>query len=73
MLWRKITLHLIANFILLIRYGQFIVSANKHYILRDEKEFLWLSNMTWELFYRGNRDYPNTYLKRRAEQGFIII
>ena len=64
---------MVGYFIAAISFGQFTVSENKHFILRDGKAFFWLGDTAWELFHRLNRSQAESYLKRRAEQGFTVI
>ncbi|GAB3924162.1 glycoside hydrolase family 140 protein [Mucilaginibacter myungsuensis] len=53
--------------------AQFIVSADKHHVLKDGKPFFWLGDTAWELFHRLDRNDADRYLKRRAEEGFTMI
>ena len=53
--------------------GQFSVSSNKRYLLKDGKPFFWLGDTGWELFHRLNKAEAEKYLKRRSEQGFTVI
>ncbi|MBA2562705.1 MAG: glycoside hydrolase family 140 protein [Chitinophagaceae bacterium] len=54
-------------------FSQFKISANKRYLLKDDKPFFWLGDTAWELFHRLDREQADQYLKRRAEQGFTVI
>ncbi|MEO9003820.1 MAG: glycoside hydrolase family 140 protein [Ginsengibacter sp.] len=54
-------------------YGQFTVSTNNRYLLKDGKPFYWLGDTGWELFHRLTREQADKYLKRRSEQGFTVI
>lgn len=64
-------------FLLLIsikqNFAQFSVSANHRYLLKNGQPFYWLGDTGWELFHRLTREEADTYLKRRAEQGFTVI
>jgi hypothetical protein len=53
--------------------GQFKVSENKRFILRDGKPFFWLGDTAWELFHRLNTAEATYYFKKRSEQGFTVI
>ena len=70
---KKSMLLLLFQFLNAITYGQFTVSENKHFVLRDGKPFFWLADTGWELFHRLNREQADDYLKRRAAQGFTVI
>lgn len=54
-------------------FGQFSVSANKRFLLKDGKPFFWLGDTGWELFHRLDRIDADKYLKRRSEQGFTVV
>jgi hypothetical protein len=54
-------------------FAQFAVSADKHYLLKDNKPFFWLGDTAWELFHRLNKEETDYYLKHRSEQGFTVI
>ncbi|MEO6719434.1 MAG: glycoside hydrolase family 140 protein [Ferruginibacter sp.] len=54
-------------------FTQFSVSANKRFLLKDNKPFFWLGDTGWELFHRLDRAETDRYLKRRSEQGFTVI
>ncbi len=54
-------------------FAQFTVSADKHYVLKDNKPFFWLGDTAWELFHRLNKEDADFYLKHRSEQGFTVI
>jgi hypothetical protein len=54
-------------------FAQFTVSADKHYILKDNKPFFWLGDTAWELFHRLNNEETDTYLKHRSDQGFTVV
>jgi hypothetical protein len=56
-----------------VTFAQFTVSADKHYIQKDNKPFFWMGDTAWELFHRLTRDETDSYLKHRSEQGFTII
>ena len=64
---------MLLQFLFIITYGQFTVSENKHFILRDGKPFFWLADTGWELFHRLNREQADDYLERRSAQGFTVI
>ncbi len=51
----------------------FSVSANKRYILKENKPFIWVGDTAWELFHALDRDSATYYLSKRASQGFTII
>ncbi len=51
----------------------FTVSANKRYILKENKPFIWVGDTAWELFHALDRDSATYYLTKRASQGFTII
>jgi len=51
----------------------FTVSANKRYILKEGKPFVWVGDTAWELFHRLDREEATFYLGKRAVQGFTII
>jgi hypothetical protein len=53
--------------------AQFSVSANKHFILKNQKPFFWMGDTAWELFERLNREEADNYLQTRAKQGFTVI
>ena len=53
--------------------GQFSVSPNGRYLLKDGKPFFWMGDTGWELFHRLNRDEAETYFRKRSEQGFNVI
>ncbi len=59
--------------IILPSNGQFRVSSNGHYLLRNGKDFFWLGDTGWELFHRLNREQSDQYLKSRHRQGFTVI
>ena len=61
---KKGTLFVLLQFLFIITYGQFTVSENKHFILRDGKPFFWLADTGWELFHRLNREQADDYLER---------
>ena len=55
-------------------YSQtFQVSANKRFIIKENKPFFWLGDTAWELFHRLDREEAEFYLKKRAAQGFTVI
>ena len=54
-------------------FAQFMVSPDKHYILKDGKPFFWMGDTAWELFHRLTREDADFYLKHRSEQGFTVI
>lgn len=60
-------------FLLMPGYAQFSKSENGHFIRKDNKPFFWLGDTAWELFHRLGREDADTYLKRRAEQGFTVV
>lgn len=70
---KKAILAIALHLLLLTCYGQFTVSENKRFILRDGKPFFWMGDTAWELFHRLNDDQAAYYLKRRFEQGFTVI
>jgi hypothetical protein len=50
------------------------VSDNQRFIVRsDGSPFFYLGDTAWELLHRLTREDAETYLKRRAEQGFTVI
>jgi len=50
------------------------VSENHHYLTyADGKPFFYLSDTTWELFHRLNREEASHYLNNRAQKGFTVI
>lgn len=51
----------------------FTVSANKRFILKENKPFVWVGDTAWELFHALDRDSTTYYLSKRASQGFTII
>lgn len=51
----------------------FTVSANKRYILKENKPFVWVGDTAWELFHALDRDSATYYLSKRASQGFTVI
>ncbi len=54
--------------------GPLRVSNNNRYLVRqDGTPFFWLGDTGWELFHRLTREEADTYLKRRAAQGFTVI
>jgi hypothetical protein len=53
--------------------AQFSLSDNHHFILKNQKPFVWIGDTAWELFHRLNREEADQYLKKRAEQGFTLI
>jgi hypothetical protein len=54
-------------------HGQFKVSENSRFILRDGKPFFWLGDTAWELFHRLSTKDATYYFKKRSEQGFTVI
>ena len=54
-------------------YGQFKVSENNRFILRDGKPFFWLGDTAWELFHRLSTKEATYYFQKRSEQGFTVI
>ncbi|MEO5682469.1 MAG: glycoside hydrolase family 140 protein [Chitinophagaceae bacterium] len=54
-------------------FAQFSVSANHRYLLKDGKPFFWMGDTAWELFHRLDSSGADTYLKKRAEQGFTVV
>lgn len=54
-------------------YGQFKVSENNRFIMRDGKPFFWLGDTAWELFHRLSAEEAAYYFKKRSEQGFTVI
>lgn len=63
--------------IIFISFGSmaqtFKVSANKRYILKDNKPFFWMGDTAWELFHALDRESASFYLSKRASQGFTLI
>lgn len=63
--------------IIFISFGSmaqtFKVSANKRYILKENKPFFWLGDTAWELFHVLDRESSTYYLSKRAGQGFTLI
>ncbi|WP_353719385.1 glycoside hydrolase family 140 protein [Dyadobacter sp. 676] len=55
------------------RAQHYVVSENKHFLLKDGKPFCWLGDTAWELFHRLSRPDADYYLQKRAEQGFTVI
>jgi Protein of unknown function (DUF4038)/Putative collagen-binding domain of a collagenase len=56
------------------RGGRLKVSDNKRFLVhQDNTPFFWLGDTAWELFHRLNREEADTYLKRRAAQGFTVV
>lgn len=51
----------------------FSVSANRRYILKENKPFVWVGDTAWELFHALDRDSATYYLSKRASQGFTVI
>lgn len=50
------------------------ISPNGHFLRRaDETPFFYLADTAWELFHRCSRDEAETYLQKRAAQGFTVI
>jgi len=50
------------------------VSDNQHFLARsDGSPFFYLGDTAWELLHRLTREDAETYLKRRAEQGYTVI
>lgn len=49
------------------------VSADGRRLEKDGKPFFWLADTAWELFRRLDRPATQTYLARRAAQGFNVI
>lgn len=67
-------LFLFLGFINSIALAQtFTVSANKRFILKENKPFVWVGDTAWELFHVLDRDSATYYLSKRASQGFTII
>jgi hypothetical protein len=69
----RILLVIIIQVLLQTVSGQFTISGNHRYLLKDGKYFFWLGDTAWELFHRLNREEADQYLKRRSEQGFTVI
>ena len=70
---RSLSLALITAFSL-FSYSQLRVSADKHYLLKqDGKPFFWLGDTAWELFHRLSREEEKRYLQNRAAKGFTVI
>jgi len=70
----RFLLVLIALFSISINtYGQFKVSENNRFILRDGKPFFWLGDTAWELFHRLSTKEATYYFQKRSEQGFTVI
>jgi hypothetical protein len=53
--------------------AQFSISANEHFILKDQMPFFLMGDTAWELFERLNREEADSYLQTRASQGFTVI
>ena len=70
---RRYLLFILSLLIIQSAGAQFSVSANHHYILKDNKPFLWLGDTAWELFARLNREEADSYLKTRSSQGFTVV
>jgi hypothetical protein len=70
---KRIAYLLVAVFFAQTVIGQFAISENKRYLLKNGKPFFWLGDTAWELFHRLNREEADHYLKRRSEQGFTVI
>lgn len=70
---QKFTLLLLALLVIQSARAQFSVSANHHFILKDNKPFFWLGDTAWELFARLNREEADSYLKTRSSQGFTVV
>jgi hypothetical protein len=70
---KKIFCLLIMIVVLHTVWGQYSVSSNRRYLLKNGKPFFWLGDTAWELFHRLTREEADQYLKRRAEQGFTVI
>lgn len=51
----------------------FGVSANKRYLMKDGKPFVWVGDTAWELFHRLDREEATFYLGKRAKQGFTLV
>jgi Protein of unknown function (DUF4038)/Putative collagen-binding domain of a collagenase len=51
----------------------YTISANKRFLLKDNKPFFWMGDTAWELFHRLDREEAEYYLKKRATQGFTVI
>lgn len=51
------------------------VSDNNRFLVTQgtNQPFFWLADTGWELFHRLKREEAETYLTRRAEQGFTVI
>lgn len=58
---------------LVLHAQSFTISANKRFLLKDNKPFIWIGDTAWELFHRLNREEAEYYLKKRAAQGFTMI
>jgi hypothetical protein len=53
---------------------QLKVSDNhRHLVTAEGKPFFYLADTGWELFHRLNREEAETYLRKRASQGFTVI
>lgn len=63
--------------IIFISFGSiaqtFTVSANKRYILKENKPFFWMGDTAWELFHVLDRESAAFYFSKRANQGFTLI
>lgn len=70
---KKQLLALIFTSLMLSVSGQFSISDNKRFLVKDGKPFFWLGDTGWELFHRLTREEADTYLKRRSEQGFTVV
>ncbi|MEM6377218.1 MAG: glycoside hydrolase family 140 protein [Bacteroidota bacterium] len=50
------------------------VSSNGRFLATEEgAPFFWLADTAWELFHRCDRDEADSYLEKRAAQGFNVI
>ncbi len=54
-------------------FTQFSISPNHRFLLKNGKPFFWMGDTAWELFHRLDSNEADTYLKKRAEQGFTMI
>jgi hypothetical protein len=70
---RCLAILLLSTLSLFVNAQTFTISANKRYLLKDGKPFMWLGDTAWELFHRLDRVDAEYYLRKRAAQGFTVI
>ena len=50
------------------------ISNNHRYLVtQDNEAFFWLGGAAWEMIHRLTREEIDTYLKDRADKGFLVI